>query len=185
MLLKDYEQKGLFFNTQLAEPCSDAKFEAWRGDLILIGREDGNVKLPQPKVMPQAVLLGSEGKIAFLSGLLERIADLPLLLSRIGGEVTATTLAILFVIDIDKPVIASFNGAELKLEALAEGLPWTELMQLAGLEKADVKNLSTPDKIKRVYEELLDYKPRNVASVSVEAATALSNGKLREVRGAV
>ncbi|MBK9615619.1 MAG: hypothetical protein IPO35_08935 [Uliginosibacterium sp.] len=66
-----------------------------------------------------------------------------------------------------------------------DGLPWSELMQLAGLEKADIKNLAPADKVRAVFRELTGFRPRGAATVELAALPALSNGKQREIRGAV
>ena len=58
-------------------------------------------------------------------------------------------------------------------------------MQLAGLEKADIKSLSSPDKVYAVFRELTGFRPRNAASLALAEVAALSNGKRREIRGAV
>lgn len=188
MLLKQYEQAGYPINANLNEACSGGKLHAYRGELIVVEGEmldaSGRRKPPQT-VLQQAAVLADDSQLKFFSGMLENVADVPALLERYGKDMAADTLSLIFVVNIDKAAIFDHYTSTVYLIPMDEGLPWSELMQLAGLEKADVKNLSPADKVQAVYRELASFRPRNALSVALADVPALANGKQREMRGAV
>lgn len=187
MLLKDYEQQGFLFNSNLTEPCSDGNLTAYRGEFVIqqgdVTDSKGRRSTPS-KVLTQAVILANE-HLTFVSGLLDDVADTGALLDLLQPAMQGDTLAALFVFNIDKPVTLTGQTGTVHLLPLHDGLAWTELMELAALEKGDLKNLSPADKALAVFRELISYKPRNALSMDLEQALKLGNGKLRAVRGAV
>ncbi|MDO6388073.1 MULTISPECIES: hypothetical protein [unclassified Uliginosibacterium] len=188
MLLKKYEEAGHLFNANLFEACSDGKLEAYRGELILLEGamlDTSGRRKPPLKVLQQAAMLADDSQLKFFTGMLDDVADVPTLLERYGKDMAADTLSVIFVVNINKPAIFDYYTSTVYLIPMDDGLPWSELMQLAGLEKADVKSLSSPDKIQAVYRELTSFRPRNAVSVALADVPALSNGKQREMRGAV
>lgn len=188
MLLKKYEDAGYLINSNLKEACSGGKLTAYRGELIVVEGEmldsSGRRKPPQ-KVLQQAAVLADENQLKFVTGLVEDVADIPTLLERYGKDMAADTLSMIFVVNIDKPAIFSSYTSTVFLLPMDDGLPWSELMQFAGLEKADIKSLSSPDKVQAIYRELASFRPRGAVTVALADVPALSNGKQREMRGAV
>jgi hypothetical protein len=188
MLLKDYEQRAFLFNSSLTEACSDGKLTAYRGDLIILEGEIGDAqgrRKPPVKLLLQTALLATQEKLTFLSGLLADVADLHELLEKFGKDMTPETLAVLFVVNIDKPVALQSDIAKIHLIPLHEGLAWTELMELAGLDKGDTKGLSSADKVLAIFKELGDFKARGSSSATVAQTMLMGNGKQREIRGAI
>lgn len=188
MLIKHYEERGLLFNSNLTERCTQEALDAYRGELILIEGEVADAsgrRRPPVKVLLQVAALASADKLRFLSGYIENACDLPLVVARFGADMRADTQCVIFVYDIAKPVTVSAGELTLHLVPLEEGLVWTELMELAALEKADVKGLSSADKVFAVYRELLSFRPRGAISAELSAAAGLGSGKQREMRGAV
>ena len=188
MLLNKYEQAGYLCNANLNEPCTDSKLQAFRGELIVMEGEmlDASGRRKPPlTVLPQVALLADENRLQFIAGMLENVADIPALLARYGEDIGGDTLGVIFVYNIDKAVTLNHHGSNLHLIPMDDGLPWSELMQLAGLEKADIKNLAPADKVRAVFRELTGFRPRGAATVELAALPALSNGKQREIRGAV
>ena len=187
MLLKDYEQQGLLFNSNLTEPCTDGNLTAYRGEFVI---QQGEVtdaagrRSPPTKVLGQAVILANE-HLSFVAGMLGDVADTAALLNLLSPNMQADTLITLFVFNIDKPITLTGQTGTVHLLPLHDGLAWTELMELAALEKSDIKNLTPADKALAVFRELISYKPRNAATIDLEQALKLGNGKTREVRGAV
>ncbi|MBS1208427.1 MAG: hypothetical protein H6R19_825 [Proteobacteria bacterium] len=188
MPLKDYEARGLLLNANLNEPCSDGKLTAYRGELILVEGEvidAAGRRKPPAKILQQVSLLADAGQLRFISGMIDDVADLPVFISQYGKDIAVDTLSLLFVLNIDKPASLSHGSSTVYLLPLDDGLPWSELMQLAGLEKADIKSLSSADKVQAIYRELTGFHPRNAVSVELATVASLSNGKRREIRGAI
>ena len=136
-------------------------------------------------MLQQAAVLADETQLKFVTGLVDDVASIPVLLERYGKDMAADTLSVIFVINIDKPAIFDYYTSTVFLLPMDDGLPWSELMQLAGLEKADVKSLSPADKVQAVYRELTSFRPRNAVNVALADVPTLANGKQREIRGAV
>ncbi|KAF7600418.1 MAG: hypothetical protein CGU28_03680 [Candidatus Dactylopiibacterium carminicum] len=188
MLLKNYEQAGLFFNMNFLEATEDAKAVAYRGELIVIEGEIGDAsgrRKPPVKVLTQVNALSDGEGLVFLAGLVDTVADVPDIVVKYGQDIRAATSVLLFVPDITQATVVEANGARLVLLPIDEGLVWTELMDLAALEKGDLKSLSSADKIRAVAAELTSYQPRKSAAAELSGLAALSNGKFRETRGAV
>lgn len=188
MLIKQYEEHGLFFNANLTERCTKDVLDVYRGELILVEGEVGDSsgrRKPPSKVLLQAVAIGGESKLVFLSGMIENVADLSLVIERFGPDMQADSQSVIFVYDIAKSLTVSAGELTLHLVPLDDGLVWTELMELATLEKGDVKGLSSADKAYAVYRELISFRPRGAASVDLATALTLGSGKQRALRGAV
>jgi hypothetical protein len=188
MLLKKYEEAGYLINANLNEPCSGGALKAYRGELIVVEGEmiDASGRRKPPlKVLQQASMLADDSQIKFLSGMLDDVTDLSALLARFGDDMGSETLCVIFTLNIDKAASLIHGSSNVHLLPMDDGLPWPELMQLAGLEKADIKNLSPADKVQAVYRELTGFRPRNALSVELPAVASLNNGKRREIRGAV
>lgn len=188
MLIQHYESRGLLINANLSEPCSQGTLNAYRGEMIVVEGEmlDASGRRKPPlKVLQQAAVLSDDTTLKFVSGLIEDLADLPAFLDRYGSDIHNDSLCLIFVYNIDKAVTLVHGHATLHLLPMDDGLPWSELMQLAGLEKGDIKSLSPADKVYAVYRELSGFRPRGTANVDMAALAELSNGKQREIRGAV
>ncbi|MDP5238059.1 hypothetical protein Q9Q94_00865 [Uliginosibacterium sp. 31-16] len=187
MLLKKYDEAGCLINANLNEACSGG-LKAFRGELIVVEGEmldNSGRRKPPLKVLQQAAILADDSRLRFVSGMLDDVADVPVFLERYGKDMGSDTLVVIFVPNIDKPASLALGGTLVHLVSMDDGLPWPELMQLAGLEKADIKSLSPADKVQAVFKELTGFRPRNAVSVELASVAALNNGKRREIRGAV
>ncbi|GAB2880886.1 hypothetical protein GCM10027046_06320 [Uliginosibacterium flavum] len=188
MLLKKYADAGYQINANLNETCSGAPLKAYRGEMIVIEGEviDAATQRKAPaKILQQAVLLADDTQIKFLAGMLDDVNDVPALLGRYGDDMGCDTLCVIFALNIDKAASLSHGNSKVHLVPMDDGLPWPELMQLAGLEKGDIKSLSPADKVQAVFKELTGFRPRNSSNVELAGIAALNNGKRREIRGAV
>lgn len=187
MLLKKYDEAGYLINANLNEACSGG-LTAFRGELVVVEGEmldNTGRRKPPLKVLQQAAILADDNQLKFVSGMLDDVADVPVFLERYGKNMSRDTLVVIFVPNIDKPASLGVASTQVHLVSMEDGLPWPELMQLAGLEKADIKSLSPADKVQAVFKELSGFRPRNAISVDLAAVAALNNGKRREIRGAV
>lgn len=188
MLIQNYERAGRLFNSNLAERCTTEALDAYRGELIIV---DGEVadssgrRKPPLKVLQQVAALGGEDRLRFLSGYLENAADVASLLEKYGADIHADTLCIIFVYDIARAATIRAGEITLQLVPLEEGLVWSELMEHAALEKSDVKNLSSADKVFAVYRELTGFRPRGASTVDLATGLTLGSGKQRALRGPV
>jgi hypothetical protein len=68
---------------------------------------------------------------------------------------------------------------------MQEGIPWNELNDEAGLQKGDMKKLSSGDKVLTVWKELGGYKAKG-DKVALDAALGQIEAGLKRVeRGAI
>ena len=71
MLLDNYEQSGLLFNTNFKSATSKDGIVGYRGELVLIEGEVGDDKghtKPPVAVMRHAILLAEGDKLSFVAG---------------------------------------------------------------------------------------------------------------------
>lgn len=188
MLFKDYEARGLLFNTNLTERCTTEALDVYRGELILVEGEvsdSSGRRAPPACVLQQAVAMADDKQLRFLSGSLVEVARVATVLEKYGQELFVGSLVILFVFDLAKPLTVSTPQCTVHLLPLEEGLTWNELVDLAALEKGDLKSLSSADKVLAVYRELIGFRPRGTSDVTLPQALAASTGRQRVLRGPV
>lgn len=185
MLLDRYE--SLFFNPSFKEAADNPAVAAYRGDLVLQAGEVGDAlghRRPPTSLVRQAIVLAEGEKLSLLAGLLDQLQDMPLFLEKFAAEITPDALVFLFVVNIPKAFVASINGARVVFTPLAEGLVWTELSDMAALEKGDFKGQSSAGKVVTLFEALKDYAPK-VPEMTVEAALQTTNDAKRTTFGAI
>lgn len=185
MLLDRYEP--YFFNSNFREAASEAGWEAYRGELIVIegevADEQGRRK-PPVALFKQAIVLGQGDELKLLSGSLEELQHWPSLMEKFGSGLNPSTVAVMFTVNIPKPFVSVINGATVAFIPLTEGLCWNELIDLAALEKGDFKGQGPTDKIVTVFNALKGNKYK-YPEMSVEEALKTTNNAKREVHGAV
>ncbi|MET0066409.1 MAG: hypothetical protein ABW076_08700 [Candidatus Thiodiazotropha sp.] len=186
MLLENYNQSGLLFNTNFLDQTSTSGLFSYRGELVLVEGEiaddKGHTK-PPVKVMRGAVLLADE-KIRMLIGALDDIASVKELLEKYQGDFAADMKAVLFVVNIEKPAQVTLEGAQLVFIPLLQGVPWNEVIDELGLEKSDFKGQSAADKLVTLQDEFARYKPK-YAEASMDEVLASATDAQREAWGAV
>lgn len=186
MLLDTFETQGLFYNSNFKEAAGTG-LQAYRGDLVLIEGEVADAlgrRKPPVATMVGAVLLADESQLKFMSGSLDEIAHLPVLVEKYGAYLTAGMSALLYVVNIDKPMVVELAGVRFVLLPLADGLAWNELMDELRLEKGDFKGQSSGQKVNTVYLASKDYRPK-YPDAALEQALAAANGAKRAIHGAV
>jgi hypothetical protein len=104
--------------------------------------------------------LAEKDKIKLYVGSLDDLADLPKVLAYYKADFAADVRFILFVVNIDKPLVIDLEGLSISAIGMQEGLIWNELIDLAALDKGDFKGQSASEKIVTVYKALGDYKPK-------------------------
>jgi len=185
MLLDAYEQKGLLFNMNFKE--ANGSFAAYRGDLVLALGEVGDAlghRKPPTATIKNTIVLAEDDKIKLYVGSLDELALLPKVLDYYQADFAPDVRIILFVVNINKPLIIDEAGLSIAAIGMQEGLIWNELIDIAALDKGDFKGQSASEKIITVYKALSDFKPKG-DKVSFEEALTRTVELKRAGRGPV
>lgn len=187
MLIDTYEKEQQLYNVNFKEATSTAGLYAYRGDLVVVDGEVADAqgrRMPPVVTMKAAVLLTDEDKIKMVAGSLDAMADMTPFLEKYQPAFAPDLCAVLYVVNIAKPMIAEVAGVKLTLIPMTDGLVWNELVDEMKLEKSDFKGQSSGDKVITVYEAFKDYKPKYEVLPLAEAMTRTNDAK-REARGPV
>jgi hypothetical protein len=185
MLFNDYEQKGFLFNMNFKE--SEGDFAAYRGDLVLELGEVGDAlghRKPPTATIKNTIVLAEKDKIKLYVGSLDELALLPKVLAYYQADFAPDARLMMFVVNIDKPLVIELGGLSIAAIGMQEGLIWNELIDIAALEKGDFKGQSATEKIVTVHKALSDYKPKG-DKVSFEEALSRTVELKRAGRGPV
>ena len=185
MLLDRYE--SLLFNPSFKEAADNPAVTAYRGDLVLQAGEVGDAlghRRPPVSLVKQAIVLAEGEQLLLLAGLLDQLQDMPLFLEKFGADITPQTQVYLFVVNIPKAFVESINGARVVFTPLAEGLVWTELSDMAALEKGDFKGQGSAEKVVTLFDALKDYTPKMLEMTLAEALQTTNDAK-RTTFGAI
>jgi hypothetical protein len=188
VIIKKYEQDGLLFNVSFAEAASTAGYAGFRGRLALVEgdvADDKGNRRPPSVVMEHTVLLSKDEKLALIAGSLDKLAFLNDLVSKYKGDFAPETQAIIYVVDLMEPLQVELEGVNFALIPMVEGITWNELLDESGLDKGDLKKLSSADKVYSVWENLKGFKPKG-SVVTMEAALSKTDAtRTRVERGAL
>jgi hypothetical protein len=161
MLFDTYEPKGLLFNMNFKEAAGN--YAGYRGDLVLelgeIGDAHGHRK-PPVSTIKNTIVLAENDKIKLYVGSLDELELLPKVLDYYQADFAPDVRMILFVVNINKPLVIELGGLSISAIGMQEGLIWNELIDIAALDKGDFKGQSPTEKIVTVYKALSDYKPK-------------------------
>jgi len=185
MLFDAYESKGLLFNMNFKE--ANGSYAAYRGDLVLELGEVGDAlghRKPPVSTIKNTIVLAENDKIKLYVGSLDELALLPKVLDYYQADFAPDVKIILFVVNINKPMLIDLGGLSIAAIGMQEGLIWNELIDLAALDKGDFKGQSASEKIVTVYKALGDYKPKG-DKVSFEEALTRTVELKRAGRGPV
>ena len=161
MLFDTYEQRGLLFNMNFKE--SEGAYAAYRGDLVLELGEIGDAlghRKPPVATIKNTIVLAEKDRIKLYVGSLDELALLPKVLDYYRADFAQDVRIILFVVNIDKPLVIVIGGLSIAAIGMQEGLIWNELIDIAALDKGDFKGQSATEKIVTVCQALADYKPK-------------------------
>lgn len=186
MLLDTYEQQGRLFNTNFKEKTSAGSL-AYRGELVLVEGEVADAqgrRKPPVVLMKGAVLLSDADKLKLLAGTLDEMAHITSLLELYQADFAPDMRAMLYVVNIAKPMVADIAGIPFILIPMTDGMVWNEMVDELKLEKGDFKGQSSGDKVITVLEAFKDYAPK-YDKVSLEEAMTRTNDAKRESRGPV
>ena len=185
MLFDAYEQKGLLFNMNFKE--SNGNFSAYRGDLVLELCEVCDAlghRKPPTATIKNTIVLAEDDKIKLYVGSLDELSLLPKVLNYYQANFAADVRIILFVVNINKPLIIEIDGLTIATIGMQEGLIWNELIDIAALDKSDFKGQSASEKIITVYKALSDFKAKG-DKVSFDEALTRTVELKRTGRGPV
>lgn len=185
MLFDVYEQKGLLFNMNFKE--ANGSFAAYRGDLVLELGEVGDAlghRKPPTATIKNTIVLADNDKIKLYVGSLDELTLLPKVLDYYQADFAPDVRIILFVVNINKPLVIETGGLSIAAIGMQEGLIWNELIDIAALDKSDFKGQSASEKIITVYKALSDYKAKG-DKVSFEEALTRTVELKRAGRGPV
>lgn len=159
----------------------------YRGAMIV---EEGKAlspdrKLP-PKIQAKQVILVNEGeKIKFFTCELDSFNDFKPLFEKYKKFFSSEGVNILFVTDLDGNGTFEYEGVKFTAIMLDESSVWNEVLELADLEKSDMKQLKKQEeKIKKVYEEVLEA-DINEESKTYEEMCKLIGESSKQLMGAV
>ena len=159
----------------------------YRGALIV---EEGKV-LSQTRKMPpkiqarQVIMVTQDEKIKFFACELESFNDLKPMMDKYGEFFSQDGLYLLYVTDLEANGTFEYNGVTFTAFMLDESSVWNELLELANLEKSDMKQLKKQEeKIEKVYEELLEADTTE-DSKTYEQMCALMGESSKQLMGAV
>ncbi len=187
MIIKKYEELGRLLNVAFVDSAAEADTLGFRGRLALaegeIADDAGNRK-PPPVVMEQAILLSKGDKLIMVSGWLTLLEDLPAFVEMYKDDFAPEMLAILYVVNISKPLQVEIEGVNFALIPMREGVAWNELMDAAALDKDDLKKMSSGQKVFKVWDSLRDFKAKG-DQVSLDEAMARTEDIKRVERGAL
>lgn len=186
MLLDTYETQGLLFNSNFKDNAG-ANLQAYRGDLVLIEGEIADAmgrRKPPLATMIGAVLLSDAEKLKFVSGSLDEVAQMTAFIDKYQSDFAPGMGALLFVVNLAKPLQVEMAGVNFILLPLADGLAWNELVDELRLEKGDFKGQSSGEKVHTLYKAFQDYRPRGETTTFEQALTCITDAK-RAIYGAV
>lgn len=187
MLLDNYEKSGLLFNANFKEATGTADEQAYRGDWVLVegAVADTEGRRKAPEVLAKGAVLLSEGdKLKLMAGSLDDLSDINYLLDKYKGDFAPDMKAVMYVVNVAKPMVAKADSAEIVLIPMTDGMVWNELVDELAMEKSDFKGQDAGEKVKTLYDALKDYKPKYEA-VSLDEAIARKTAAKRQDRGPV
>ena len=137
---------------------ANGNFAAYRGDLVLELGEVGDAlghRKPPTATIKNTIVLAENDKIKLYVGSLDELALLPKLLNYYQADFADNVRIILFVVNINKPLVIEINSLSIAAIGMQEGLIWNELIDIAALDKSDFKGQSASEKIITVYLSLI------------------------------
>ena len=188
MIIKNYEQGNLLLNISFVEDATTQGFTSFRGRLALvegdIADDSGNRK-PPSVVMEHVVLMSKEDKLVLAAGSLNKLAQLKDFVAMYKNDFAPDMQAIMYVVDLTESLQVELEGVNFTLVPMQEGITWNELLDEAGLDKRELKKLSSADKVFAVWEELEGFKPKGGKVSLDEALTKTDDSLTRIERGAL
>jgi hypothetical protein len=166
---------------------SAGNYAGYRGDLVLELGEVGDLhghRKPPVATIKNTIVLAENDKIKLYVGSLDELALLSKVLDYYQADFAPDVRIILFVVNINKPLVIELGALSVSAIGMQEGLIWNELIDIAALDKGDFKGQSPTENILTVYKALGDYKSKG-DKVSFEEALKRTVELKRAGRGPV
>ncbi|QKF82325.1 hypothetical protein [Halarcobacter ebronensis] len=158
----------------------------YRGALIIeAGKQiSADRKLP-PKIQAKQVIMITEGEtIKFFACELDSFNDLAPMVEKYKAFFT-DGLYLLYVTDLEKSGTFEYEGIKFTAFPLDESSVWNELLDLADLDKSDMKALKEQEeKIETLYDELSSADVEEVSKTYEEMLTFVGESS-KQLMGAV
>lgn len=142
------------FNGELSDGM-----KGYRGALIIEeGKQISSDRKLPPKIQArQVIMISKEEKIKFFACELESFNDFKPMFDRYKQFFDSESINLLYVTDLDGNGTFVYENIKFTAIMLDESSVWNELLDLASLEKSDMKQFKKQDqKIEKLYKELLD-----------------------------
>ena len=158
----------------------------YRGAVIV---EEGkqispNRKLPPKIQLKQVILVSDDSGIKFLACELESFNHFKPMFDKYKEFFTPESVNVLYVTDLDGDGTFTYEGIEFTAMMLDESSVWNELLDVASLEKGDLKKLDASEKIEKMYDEILDSDVKDTAK-TYEEMCGLIGESSKQLMGAV
>lgn len=158
----------------------------YRGALIV---EEGKALSPDRKLPPkiqarQVIMISDSDVIKFFTCELESFNHFAPMFEKYKDFFSPEGLYLLYVTDLDGNGTFEYEGIKFTAFMLDESSVWNELVELADLDKGDLKKMGAEEKIEAVYEELLETDVEE-ASKTYEQMCELIGESSKQLMGAV
>ena len=166
-IIEYMKENELIWQPSFSGELSNA-MHGYRGAMIV---EEGKALSPDRKLPPkiqakQVIMVSEDNKIKFFTCELDSFNDFKPMFEKYKSFFIPESVNILFVTDLDGNGTFEYEGITFTAMMLDESSVWNEILEIADLEKSDMKKLKKQEeKIEKVYEEILD------ANIDEEART--------------
>ena len=186
MLLNEYKEKELLFNSNFLEQTSEAGLYAYRGELVFIEGETADEKghTKPPIEVARGVAMLADDKLKLMIGSIDQLELVNTFIEKYKSDFADDIKIVFFVVNIKDPIQIEIEGKNIVFIPMVQGVPWNEILDELALEKSDFKGQTPADKVLTVFNEMKSYKP-NYPLVSLEDALAATENIVREAWGAV
>lgn len=185
MLFDQFEKDQLLFNMNFKEAVG--AYAAYRGELVVVPGEVADAqgrRKPPSSILKGAIALATGDKLTFIAGSLDLLEELELVGELYKDALTPETTGVFFIVNLDKSLVIDLNGTKVVGVPMTDGMVWTELSELVGLEKGDFKGQDAGEKVVTMYKAVLDLKPK-YPQVTYAESLAFRNEAKRFSRGPV
>lgn len=165
---------------------SVGSLEGYRGALIV---EEGKAISPDRKLPPkiqakQVIMVCDEDKMKFLTCELDSFNDFAPMFAKYKEFFSAEGVYVLYVTDLEGSGTFTYEGVTFTAYPLDESSVWNEILDLADLDKGDMKKLDAEEKIEALYDEVITADVKDTEK-SYEDMCALIGESSKQLMGAV
>ncbi|MCH9812932.1 MAG: hypothetical protein K0U47_03200 [Epsilonproteobacteria bacterium] len=146
--IKFIEDNNLTWQFTLKGETSIKGHYGYRGALVITEGKflAADKQLPPKATAKQVIAIAEEEKLKFFAAELVTMDDFEPMMQKYKDFFDSDTVVYLFIIDIDKAVTLNYNGTTIHAIQLDESSVWNELLDIADLEKSELKRLKLEEK---------------------------------------